>query len=311
MKCETSEFRLCRYISLGIVQVLNGRNTKLLNMNETELPERATRENALKVIELATHMPEIESPFKRKLYKGKSLMDLLLRYVLSIVILALWYSPSFLGLLGEYGTTPMRELPLHVNLLLGCYTFSGIIIALCLGIWKGGKVTNWVFYGVVKLPKPEYEVFRIFSAVAKHLLEGERRKAVEKLSSLSREVKNYWDVNDGLKRYLRSELLMFRDTISLGRLILYSEKAEIELPYCFLDLGLSLIHQRFSLLYSRIEELRSDTKKFSIGKPARIERFIGFLKMSEYVKNLVLIIIVIISFILWLFYGIKFTFPSG
>jgi len=92
---------------------------------------------------------------------------------------------------------------------------------------------------------------------------------------------------------------------------LYSEKSETELSCYFLDLGLSLIHKKFAVLYSKTEALRRDIKKFGVIQPTnKFERFINFLKMTEYLKNLLIIIVVIVSFILWLIYGAKFTFPS-
>lgn len=300
------------------ITVRNSTNLKcpkdkdlVLHMNKIELPEKATKKNVTNLVEVGTHILDIKPKWKKLIYEEKELLDIFLRYLLSLIIMSLWMIPIIFGLFGEYAQTPMYELPLHINLFFSSYTAFGIIIPVYLGAWKGKRFSNWIIYKALKLSKPEYEVFNAFSTLAKLLLEGNRRKTVRKLSSLRKRLWKYTEVNNDLKEYLYPELSMFKDTISLGRFILYSEKSETELSLCFLDLGLSFFHQKFLVLYSKIEELKSDIEKFGIRQPTRFERFINFLKMTEYLKNLVLIVVVIISFILWLMYGIKFTFPYG
>lgn len=284
-------------------------------MNKIELPEKATKENASNLIEIGSHLLDIKSKYKfldkKHIYLLKDFGDFIFRCYLSLGILILLMAPPILLLMGQYAKTPISELPQSILWFLIIYLILVSTLSFYLGISKGKKLYNWVTYKFFKFPKPEYEVFNVLSILSKKLLEGNRREAVKKLPSLRERLEKYIEVNNDLKEYLTPELSIFKETNSLGRLILYSEKSETELSCYFLDLGLSLIHKKFAVLYSKTEALRRDIKKFGVIQPTnKFERFINFLKMTEYLKNLLIIIVVIVSFILWLIYGAKFTFPS-
>lgn len=291
--------------------ILNTRVTKRsLLMNKIDLPDRTTKENASDIIEIGSHILDVEQKWKRFLFSWKVSLDFLLRWALAGCLLYLFFAPFFWGLiLPEYLHVDLAELPRNIFWFLMVYTALAMIFANYLGIWKGKRDSNWIIYKALKPIKPEHEVFNEFSVLSRNLLEGNRRRTVKRLSYLREKLGKYLEVNSDLKKYLVQELTIFKDTISLGRLILYSE--ETELSYYFLDLGLSFYHQNFSLLYSKIEELKSHMMKFEIKQPTTFERLVNFVKMAEHIKNLVLVIVVIISFILWIIYGVKFTSPSG
>lgn len=293
----------------------NRRNIWVSKMNEIEFPENATKENTSRLIEIGSLILDKMPRRRRFLYQNKYLLRDLIRYLLSVVSYSLWVIPlvilANLGVLGELPFTPMQELPPHINQVIFLYFVLGMILSIYLAISKGSSFTDWIIYKVLRIIKPEYELFISFSTIAKHLVDGHRRKAIRGLRPLRKKLKTYTEVNSDLRDYLSSELSILKDTVSLGRLILYSEKSDSELAYFFLDSGLCFIHQNFSGLFSKVEELQNQIKSFRIEKPTRFERLVGFVKMSEYLKNLVLIVIIIISFILWLIFGLKFTFPSG
>jgi len=225
-------------------------------MNKIELPDKSTRENASDIIEIGSHMLEVQQKWKSFLFSRKDIFDVLLRWALCQGLLYLFYAPFFYGLiLPEYRHVELVELPQNVLWFFIVYIALAIIFANYLGIWKGKRISNWIIYKALKPITPEHEVFNAFAVLSRRLLEGNRRRAVKGLSFLHETLRNYMGVNSDLRQYLAQELTIFKDTVSLGRLILYSE--ETELSYCFLDLGLSFYHQNFSFLYYRIEELKS------------------------------------------------------
>ena len=282
----------------------------VLNMNNVEFPEKATNDNAANLIKRGSKIFEdyFKSPYRGFLYKTGA-FDFLLRYVLSVCIFVLLTSP-FLLLIGEYAKIPIPEIPRNILYPSLIYMIPASFVAYYLGLNKGRKLSNYVKYRYFKFPKPENEVFSAFSSLAKNLLEGNRRKAVKTLPRLSEVIRNYTEVNNDLKRYLSHELAIFRETNTLGRLILYSGKTDIELAIYFLNLGLSFINNKFPILYSKVEELRRDSKDLRIERASKHGKIISFLGMTEHLKNLLLMILVIISIAVWLVYGINLPFPS-
>lgn len=282
----------------------------VLRMNNAEFPEKATNDNAANLIERGSKILEdyFKSPYRKFLFTTGAL-DFFLRYTLSLCIVGLLIN-LLLFVMGEFAKIPITEVPRNIQYASLIYMILASFLAFYLGFTRGRRLFNYVKYRYFKFPKPENEVFSAFSSLAKNLLEGNRRKAVKTLPRLSEAIGNYTEVNNDLKRYLSHELSIFRETTTLGRLILYSGKTDIELALCFLNLGLSFINNKFSILYSKVEGLRRDSQDLRIERASKHGKIISFLGMTEHLKNLLLIILVIISIVVWLVYGIKLPFPS-
>jgi len=277
---------------------------------ELNLPRKATKENITSLIKLGSSILEMKSSWRRFLYKQREVNEafaILVIYYGSLVFSEISLLLIFIAI--GYVEVPISQYPPHILWFFVIYEISMLIVSICLGFLRRKRFYNWVIYKVLKLTKPEYEVFNSFSALAKGIVSGNRREALKQLKSLSKSVSRYTEANHELKTYLLPEASVFTDSVSLGRLILYSKKSDTDLACEFLDFAILLVNQEFSAFHSKVQKLSACLSKFKTKPYSRFEKLVNFLEMTENIKNLLFIIIALISFMLWITYGLKFSLP--
>jgi len=283
-------------------------------MKEEDFPKEATPDNIADLIEKEQKIYNLMPRWAREKSVKGFLMDTVLDLILFLLLTYGFYfafAAVFLLILAGliylfpasvfWTVSPEYYYPAYALVFL-------IIICAFLSAFRVKKrLRRWYSYKFLHFPRPEFIILSRGVLIAKNLLDGNRRRTKNFVRPFGAAVKKYLDENQDLRSHLDPETKHLQRSYLLRRMVLYSKNPE--LPYIFVNIGLSLIHEDFSRVFPLVGKLRTEMEKFEVR--GKTERVMGFVeRYMEPIRNLFYVMLVLMLLLIWLLKGyIPLGFP--